>query len=179
LIAGYTDDPEVWSEGLVRLAERGVASVQGIALELSPTERRRVVDVAGERGFEALFHGEAPAERSFAGAVHRSGLVGHFERPLPAGPARLRHNRRLAGTLAAAGDLWLRLERAEPQGQAFYRTARWVDREAHDLIALAREGNLSVVSWLDAASRSVIEEVARTGESTLVAELRREYAGSG
>jgi hypothetical protein len=96
-------------------------------------------------------------------------------RPLPTGPAGQVRNRRLAETLALIGELWLRLGRAEARGQAFYRAARWVDRESHDLVVLAREGNLGVVTWLDEDSRAVVEEFATEEESTLLRELRRQY----
>ena len=45
-------------------------------------------------------------------------------------------------------------------------------------MVLAREGNLGVVSWLDADSRGVIEEIAAQEISTLWAELRCEYLES-
>jgi len=175
LIGGYTDDAEIWEEGLGYLAGSGVTCVQGIAADLSPWDRRRVVEVAGEQGFEKLFHGRAPSEREFAAAVHRCGMEPFLSRPLPPAPPRLMHNRRLAGSLASIGELWLRLGRAESRGQAFYRAARWVDRDNHDLMVLAREGNLAVVTWLDDDSRRVIQEIAARDESTLLQEVRREY----
>lgn len=175
LIGGYTDDPAIWREGLERLATAGVVHVQGLALDLQPADRRRVVEVAGDRGFERLFHGSVPSERAFAAAVHRAGLNPFSSRPLPSGPSRLVHNRQLAGFLVSIADLWLRLGRAESRGHSFYRSARWVDRESHDLALLAREGNLSVVDWLDTHSRAVIEETAATGTSSLLEELRQEF----
>lgn len=178
LISGYTDDREDWEEGLQRLANKGVSCVQGIAAELSPADRRRVVEVSGDRGFERLFHGPTPSERDFAATAHRLGLEPFLARPLPSAPTRLAHNRRLAEFLTSIGELWLRLGKAESRGQSFYRAGRWVDRENHDLMVLAREGNLGVVSWLDADSRGVIEEIATHDRSTLLAELRCEYLES-
>lgn len=175
LISGYTDDEEKWDMGLGRLADVGVGCVHGIVADLSPADRRRMVDVAGEQGFEKLFHGPVPAERDFARAVHRFGMQPFLERPLPLTPTRLVNNRRLAGLLASIGELWLRLGRAEPRGQAFYRAARWIDRDNHDLLILAREGNLGVVDWLDDESRRVILEIAARDESSLLADLRLEY----
>ena len=61
------------------------------------------------------------------------------------------------------------------RGQAFYRASRWVDREPHDVAALAREGNLGVIDWLDPADREVIDELVATGESSLLSELRHQY----
>ena len=85
--------------------------------------------------------------------------------------------RLLAEELALIGELWFRLGRSESRGQGFYRAARWVDREAHDLTALAREGNLGVVSWLDIESRDLIQEIVANGSASLLAELREEYLG--
>jgi hypothetical protein len=175
LIGGYSDDRRDWESGLELLAANGVACVQGIAADLSPADRRRVVEVAGEQGFERLFHGPTPSEQEFAGAVHQLGLEPFLARPLPKAPARLRHNRRLAELLTSIGELWLRLGRAESRGQSFFRAARWVDHESHDLVVLARDGNLGVVTWLDEDSREVIEEIAAEDQSTLLAELRGEY----
>jgi len=179
LISGYSDGAELWDQGLGRLAAAGVTCVQGVAADLSPADRRRIVEVAGEHGFERLFHGPAPTEREFAVAVRNAGMEPFFRRPLPSAPSRLVHNRRLAGYLASIGELWLRLDWTESRGQSFYRAARWVDRESHDLVVLAREGNLGVVSWLDDDSCQVIEEIATRGESSLLQELEGEYLDSG
>jgi hypothetical protein len=175
LIGGYTDDPGLWQEGLGLLAEAGVQQVQGINAVLSPAERRRLVEEAGDEGFDRLFHGRPPSERAFASAVHRHGMAPFLERPLPESPGRLRGNRALAADLALAGELWLRLGRAESRGQSLYRAARWVDRESHDLVALAEDGNLGVVTWLDRVSREVVEELVAQGESSLLVELTSEY----
>jgi hypothetical protein len=76
--------------------------------------------------------------------------------------------------LALAGEIWLQLGRPVEQGQAFYRSARWVDRTSYDLEALAREGNLAVLP-LDPASREIVAEGAATGESEWLARLLEEY----
>lgn len=178
LISGYTDDTETWEQGLRSLADGGVDSVQGIAADLSPADRRRVVEVAGEEGFDKLFHGPAPSEQDFARAVARFGMQPFLERPVPLAPSRLAHNRQLAELLSSIGDLWLRLGRPETRGQSFYRAARLVDRESHDLMVLAREGNLGVVSWLDDDSRQAILEIADREVSSLLEDLRREYLES-
>lgn len=178
LVGGYTDDPALWNEVLASLAEGGVSRVQGVSADLSPADRRRIVEVAGERGFDKLFHGPPPAERDFAVVVNRFGMEPFLSRPLPQGPTRLRGNRRLAEELSLIGELWLRLGRSESRGQAFYRAARLIDREAHDLTALAREGNLGVVTWLDAGSRQLVDEIVATGSASLLTELRNEYLES-
>ncbi len=175
LIGGYTDDASSWQTGLGHLADAGVGCVQGIAADLSPGDRRRLVNEAGEAGFEALFHGPVPSERRFAQAVADFGLAAFADRPLPSTSAALRGNRRLAALLATIGELWLRLRRGEARGQAYYRAARWIDRESHDLWTLGREGNLGVVTWLDGPSRSLLEGFVSTGECPLLEQLRRDY----
>jgi hypothetical protein len=172
LLPGLTDDPELWEAGCQELAAAGVHCVQALVPSLTPAERRRLAERwGGEETFDALFHGRSPAERDFARAAHRHGLEPFLPRPLPAAAAG---NRRLAGALALAGELWLRLGRPVEQGQAFFRAARWVDRAPYDLEALAREGNLAVLP-LDAASRAMIAEHAETGESAQLARLLAEY----
>ncbi len=63
-------------------------------------------------------------------------------------------NRELAAALAEAGDLWLRLGRSEPEGEALLAAARHVDATSLDLAALAREGNLGIVDWLSPVARA-------------------------
>jgi hypothetical protein len=178
LIRGYSDDRSQIDGGLQRLADAGATHVQGVVADLSPADRRRVVDVAGEEGFEELFHGPPPSERLFAAAVHRSGMNPFLPRPSPAAPSRLVNNRRVAGILASIGELWLRLGRTESRGQAFYRAARWVDDDHHDVVAMAREGNLGVVTWLGEESRQVIQESATRHTAQLLEELQQEYLES-
>jgi hypothetical protein len=74
-----------------------------------------------------------------------------------------------------AAELWLRLARPVGQGQALYAAARQADRTTFDLAALAREGNLGVLGWLDPLARSLVKEVASTGRSALLKELTAEY----
>ena len=175
LLAGYTDDRGIWERVLAGFADSGVGFVQGIALELSPGEKRRIVEVGGTDGFEALFHGAPVSERAFASAVERSGLSPYLERPLPQGPPALVGNRELAGVLCSIGELWQSLGRIESRGQELLAAARRIDRDKHDISALAREGNLDVVDWLGEQSRSIIRETVRDGRSSLLEELRREF----
>jgi hypothetical protein len=86
--------------------------------------------------------------------------------------------RRLAGLLALAGELWLRCGRAPEAGHALLRAARWADAAGYDLGALAREGNLGVVTALDGRSRELLAEAAGGAEPRLVRELLAEYAGA-
>lgn len=176
LIAGLTDDPALWDLGCRDLVESGAAQALGLAVSLSPRDRRRLAERRGEEEstFDALFHRPAPAERDFALAAARHGLAPFLPRPLPRPPLHGAGNRRLAGEVASIGDLWLRLGRPTESGHAFYRDARWIDATGYDVEALAREGNLGVLP-LDVASRAVLVELVGTGRSSLLAELRDEY----
>ena len=181
LIAGLTDDPSFWDEGCARLAAAGVRWVQGVAPELSPSDRRRLAErwtkeENEEELFEALFHREPPAERAFARAAHRHGLEPFLPRPLPRPPVLRIENRRIGGTLALIAELWLRLGRSEEQGQAFFRAARWIDTTQYDIEAVVDEGNLAVLP-LDPASRDAVAGWVEAGKAPLLDELLAEYVG--
>ncbi len=173
LVPGVTDGDELVAAGLERLAAAGAERALAVVPELTPEERRALS--SGEESYRALFHGARPSARRFARAAHRLGLEPFFERPLPVAPPRLASNRALAGHLARIADLWLALGRAESRGQAFFRAARWIDREGVDLAHLAAEGNLGVVAWLEPPTRELVEELAAEGTTGLYGELRREY----
>lgn len=174
LLPGLTDDPDLWRRGCELLATAGICTVQALAPRLDPSDRRRLLSQVGDEAFEALFHGEPPAERPFAVLAHGFGLSPFLPRPLPRPPISGADARRLAGALALIAELWLRLGRPVSQGQAFFAAARAADRTSYDLPALAREGNLSHLS-LDPASQAVVEDWSRTGDSDLLAELLAEY----
>jgi hypothetical protein len=181
LIPGLTDDPALWEEGCARLAASGVRCVQGVAPELSPSDRRRLAErwtkeEDEEELFAALFHREPPSERDFARVAGRHGLAPFLPRPLPRPPVLRIENRRMGGTLALVAELWLRLGRSEEQGQAFFRAARWIDTTQYDVEAVADEGNLAVLP-LDPMSRDAVAEMVESGEVALLNELLAEYAG--
>ncbi len=175
LVAGLTDDRALWADGCARLAAAGVQHAQALAVLLSPQDRRWLAERRPAASFDALFHRQPPAERAFDQVAQRHGLAPFPPRPLPRAPRVLRSNRRLAGTLATAAELWLRLGRPVGQGEALYRAARFADRSEHDLEALAREGNLGLLEWLDPLGQTVVKEIAGAGSSGLLAELRSEY----
>ena len=174
LISGLTDDRTLWVEGLAALEAAGVGHVQPLALDLQPADKRRLVEKAGEEVFDALFHGEQPSEQAFSRLAAERGFRPFLPRSLPSAGAK-RQNQRLSEQLATAGELWLRVGRSESGGQDLYRSARWVEREGHDLSTLCREGNLGVFPWLDPLSSQVITEFVTTGIATLVGELEAEY----
>lgn len=175
LVPGLTDDPALWEQGCRELAAAGARCVQALTLALTPSDRRRLAEGwGGEKAFDALFHGLAPAERDFARVAARHGLEPFLARPVPELPAMLGSNRWFGGALALAGELWLRLGRPVETGQALYRDARWVDRALYLLKDLAQEGNLGVLP-VSPLSREIVTELAEAGESEQLARLLAEY----
>lgn len=170
LVAGLTDDPELWRAGCRALAGAGVAVVQPVRPELPAADKRRLAEGRDDEVYTALFHRPAPDERAFAAVAHRAGLAPFVSRPIGRGGTR-----EAAGLLALAGELTLRLGRGAGRGQALYRSARLLDRTDCDLRALVREGNLGVLPWLGETGRRVVEEWARDGRSAAVDELLRTY----
>jgi hypothetical protein len=180
LLPGITDDPALWERACERLAASGLECLQALAPAFGPGDRRRLAQDSREGAFEALFHRghrEPPPERDFARTAHRHGLAPFLPRPLPRPPWPRVENRRMAGLLALAAELWLRLERPVEQAQSLFRAARWLDATPYDVDALRREGNLAVVTALDPLARRVVAEAAGGGEPALLGELLAEYLG--
>lgn len=175
LIAGYTDDEAFCRAGIDYLRRAGVEVIQGLEMHLSPADRRSIVDLAGDDGFEALFHGPAPDGRAFSSWVAEAGVQPFVRRPLPTGSRSKRDNREIAGLLMRVADLWIRLERAEGRGQSIYASARRIDSEHHDFRGIGRDGNLGIVDWLDPISKGVIEEWASAGTTSLLDDLQAAY----
>lgn len=175
LLPGLTDDPGLWSEGCRRLAAAGVAVVQAVSPALLPGDRRRLAEGRDEDVFQALFHRAPPPSRDFVRVAWRHGLAPFLERPLPRSPLRGRENRRVAGLLLLAAELWHRLERSAARGQELFRAGRETDRTPLDLAALAREGNLGVLTWLGPADRAFVEEALSGERPALLRELQEEY----
>jgi voltage-gated potassium channel Kch len=176
LLAGLTDDPALWELACRDLAAAGVRCVQAVTPALTPADRRKLAERWGkeEETFEALFHREPAPERDFARAARRHGLEPFLPRPLPRPPVLGAANRRIAGGLALAAEIWLRLGHPVETGQALYRDARWTDRTNYDLEALAREGNLGVLPF-DPLSREIAAGLADTGDSERLDDLLEEY----
>lgn len=175
LITGMTDGQEIQQRGCATLAAAGVRCLQPLSVELAPADRRRLVELGGERAFDALFHGSPPSERELSRCAASFDLEAFVARPAVAGNARQIRNRRLATDLALAGELWLRLGRSISAGQALIRAARGAESTGHDLVALSRESNLGVLDWLDPTSLALIREVAEHDRSSLLDALREEY----
>lgn len=184
LVAGLTDSLELREEGVRRLAEAGVAVLQAVSPDLPPADRRQLYEGRTEGGgdpetddedlFTELFHAGPPDPRPLARAAHARGMSPFLPRPLPRPPLQGAPEREAAGLLAVAGEIHLRLGRLAPS-QACFRAARWIDRTPYDLRALAREGNLPVLHWLEEESRKIVEEWAATGRSATVNGLLEEY----
>jgi hypothetical protein len=180
LLPGITDDPGRWERACERLAASGLRCLQALVPAFGPGDRRRLAQGSREGAFEALFHRrhrEPTSERDFARAAHRHGLAPLLPRPLPRPPLPRAGNRRVAGLLAMAAELWLRLGRPVERAQALFRAARWLDATGYDVDALSREGNLAVVTALDPLARRVVAEAAGGGEPPLLGELLAEYLG--
>jgi hypothetical protein len=154
------------------VAAAGIGALQGVALELAPHQRRMLGSELSERRYLALFHGAPPSPAALVHAAWSAGIEALLPRPLPRPPLGASGNLRLAGELAAAGELCLRLGQPEPRGQALLRVARFVDRSAHDLGALGRDGNLAVLPWLEGEPRRLVEELLSGAEPSLRQELR-------
>jgi hypothetical protein len=189
LVPGLGDDEGLWREACAILAGAGATCVQGITLELEPAQRRLLTESlvveSGSGGgilFDALFHGAETGgpderERTLARVARQAGLEPFLVRPASSIRDRRSRNRELAGLLATAGELWLRLGRSPTGGQALFRAARGVDAAAVDVLALAREGNLGVLDFLDARSREVVTARARREPVPLLDELWSAYLG--
>lgn len=189
LLPGLSSDPASWGEWLRRAASRRPLAVVGVAPELTPVDRRRLVDHLGEDRFEAVHHSLTEEgsgrrlERAFASAVASAGLPAFAERPSTELPPRLARNRALATLLAECGELWLRVGRSEAEGMALLAAARHLESAAVaglDLAALSREGNLAHLGFLSPLALSVIDSAAGpTARPLLLAELRAEYLSLG
>lgn len=159
LISGWTDQPEVLGPATVRFAAAGAHRVVPRSLELDARDRRLLAErlqTTWPEAFDALFHGgeSAPDSAAFRSAAQAAGLEHRLPRPLPAPPlpARLRLARELAGHLIELGDA------AVTGGDAYYRAARFLDRDEIDIEAVAREGNLGVLPWLEDPGRQAVEQ---------------------
>lgn len=172
---GLSDDREFVGEVVAALVASGVRGVHFAVLDLGPAERRRLAEGLGEGGFERVFHGHSLPQRELARAAHAAGLEVFLGRPLPEPPLTGRENRAIAADLYLAAELWTQLDRNPEAGQALFRAAREADRSRHDLASLAREGNLSVLAWLDDTGRELVSERVAGARSRLVAELVSSY----
>jgi hypothetical protein len=175
LLPGITAEAESWRPWLAALGRAGRRAVVGLAPDLTPSDRRRLAERAGEASYEGIFHGDAPSESAFARAAAAAGLEPWLARPeVDLSPRRAR-NRELATVLAEAGDLAIRLGRAEAEGSALLAAARHLEASPLDVAALAREGNLAVLSWMAAPARRMVEAQVDRGRIERLEELRAQW----
>jgi hypothetical protein len=153
--------------------------VVGVAPELTPSDRRQLAERAGEERFEAIFHGDTPSEHEFARAATAAGLEPWLARPRVDLPPRRARNRELATLLAEAGDLLVRLGGGEAEGIALLAAARHLEATPLDVAALAREGNLAVLSWLPASARELVEAHVAESRVERLDELRTLWRHGG
>ena len=158
LVADWTDQPGLLEPAMARLAAAGARRVVPRAMQLDARERRLLserLQSSWPEAFDALFHGDdsRPDHSAFRRAAEAAGLEHRLPRPLPAlpPPPRLRRSRELAGHLIELGDA------AATHGDAYYRAARFLDRNEVDIDAAAREGNLGVLPWLEDPARVGVE----------------------
>ncbi|HEX4955949.1 MAG TPA: hypothetical protein VF017_21380 [Thermoanaerobaculia bacterium] len=175
LVAGISDAPDLWQRALTAMAAAGVAVVQPLVPSVSPAERRRLAEIADESAFFALFHRPTPPERTFAVAAGRHGLGVVLRRPLPGPPLTGQSNRRLAGDLLLASELWLAVGRPVGRALGLARAARWIDASPYEISGLARDGHLGLVAEVDPPTRELISRWVKEGATPLVDELLAEY----
>ena len=153
------------------LAAASVTVLQGLPLELSGRDRRALGESMSEASYLRLFHDEPPSLLPLARAAARHGLLPMLPRPLPRPPLHGAANLRVAGALAACGELCLLFGEPESRAQALLRAARFAEREGRDLTALARDGHLPVLPWLEGEALQVGGEAAAGAEPELWRQL--------
>jgi len=177
LIAGVTPEGEELDVWLAAFRSLAPTAVLGVVAELSPYERRRLVESRGEASFDAVFHGRPPAEHLFARAAAALGLRTLPRRlALPQLPPRAARNLELAAALWEAAELSARLGVSEAECAALFAAARRVEATPHDLAAVAREGNLGVLDWPTPAIRELADRFLSGGAVPRLDELRRRWA---
>jgi len=175
LLPGLSGDADSWRPWLAALGRAGRRAVVGVAPELTPPDRRQLAERAGEERFEAIFHGDVPSEHEFARAATAAGLEPWLARPRVDLPPRRARNRELATLLAEAGDLLVRLGSGEAEGSALLAASRHLEATPLDVAALAREGNLAVLSWLPAPAREIVEAHVEQGQVERLEQLRERW----
>ena len=181
LLPGVSAEETDWESLLRALAEKRSLAVVGIAPELAPVDRRRLVERIGEESFERVHHSSvspAELERRFARAAHAAGLNPFFERPaVPGLSPRAQRNRRIAALLLEAGERWLAVGRGEADGASLMAAGKFVESATQEIEALARERQLALLPYLSPLARTTVESFVKDGRSPLLAELRAEWAG--
>ncbi|HVS15786.1 MAG TPA: hypothetical protein VMV46_17825, partial [Thermoanaerobaculia bacterium] len=170
--------PDLDGEELARLEELGARRFHVYEPRLTGGELRRLAETARRPlDFDAWFHGDPVDGTALMRAARRAGLRVLHPRP-PGPPGGGEERRRLAGVLAQTADLWLRAGRPAEEGQGLFRASRELDRTPFDLPALARDGNLKVLDWLEGPAGPLVESWLARREAPLLEELIVEVLGS-
>lgn len=177
LAAGLGEE-EAFDELAAAVAGAGVPVLQGVMLELSGRDRRSLGAALGEERYLRLFHGDPPAVGSLARAAARGGLLPLLPRRLPRPPLRGAGNLRVAAALATVAELCVLLGEPESRVQSLLRAARFSEKATQDLAALAREGNLAVLPWLEGEAREVAEATAAGEQARLWQQLLARLAAT-
>jgi hypothetical protein len=176
LIAGISDHRELFAAACQAWRDQGVAVVQVQRLEPSPEVRRRLASSLPEEQWDAVFHRPPPSERDLVRIASAHGFTPVLPRPpAPARPARRVANRALAADLLWATELWLRLDRPPGRAAELVRVARRLEVLPHDVVALAREGNLGVLDWLGSEEETLLAGWCASGRLALLDELMTDY----
>lgn len=179
LVPGLTTDESVIDEGLGLLAAAGAAGVQPVVPSLSASERRKLGELTGRRGYRELFHGSEPDVRSFTRRAAGLGLAWRLERPACGRTGRALANRKVATRLHLLGELILRSGGSLDESLAHYRAGRWADGETLDIEELVRTGNLSLLPQLSPEAAREIELFAAGEPSERFAALEADFGSGG
>jgi len=166
-------------EVLPIVSRSGARWLHPVSIGLSGRQLRELAEGVEEARYLDLFHGVPPEPRAIAAIGIEHALEPLLPRPLPRPPLHGAANLRAAGELAVAAELCLWLHEAESRAHALLRAARFAERATHDLAALARDGNLAVLPWLEDEGREVVREavIDRDERPRLVRELLGRLAG--
>jgi hypothetical protein len=181
LLPSGSRHPTLWPNIVSPLEKSSPAAILGVSPELSPVDRRRLVESLGEEFFDRVHHEPEPGlreERDFAHFVANLGMNPFFERPRVQGLSlRAERNRRIAAVLFEAGERWLALERGEADGASLLAAGRHVESATLEIEALARERQLALLPYLAPLARRTVEAFVAEGRSPLLTELRASWAG--
>ncbi len=171
LIAGVSDGAAL-AQFVARESVAEVSGVLPVVAHLSASVKRKLVDQYGPAVFEALHHSASPEVAAAVKVVDQEGI--RFQPPRPRHASESELHARACTVLSWLGDLLLRLDEEE-RGQRFLRAARWLERSPWDLSVLVRDGHLAVVPELNGEAGQVLEELAASGDPSLLTTIRRQY----
>lgn len=173
-VPGFTARADAWTTLLDEAIGARASALVLIRPEIDDSAKRELASrCEDDRQYSELFHVESARDeaalRAARAAVRAAGLSTVIERPLPAGPERLRRNRRVAAallTVAESSDGFSVARREE-----YSRAARWIENEQRDLLAIADDGNLKVLDWLPDEAHGLVRSVLEAGEEFRLAAL--------